>query len=91
MQVIYPGSAPRMSQERSGAQEGWGWGVGRGEDKWRPLWPGPAEGSFSLILRGALECKLHLRVVKTPGKGAGLPYSLPPSVSTTQGAEYKEI
>ena len=80
-----------MSLERSGAQEGWGWGVGRGEDKWCYFWPCPAEGSFNLILRGALECNLHLRVVKTPGKGAGLPYSLHPSVSTIQGAEDKEI
>ena len=29
MQVIYPGSIPRMSLERTGIQEGWRWGGGR--------------------------------------------------------------
>ena len=52
-----------MSLERRGTQE-----KGGEEGKWCHFCPN-AEGSGGSL---SLECKLHLRVVETPGKGAGL-------------------
>lgn len=70
MQVIYTGSTPRTSQERSRKPE-----RGGEDDKQPHFQLSPAEGSFSLILWGSLECS-YVSGCRNPDKGAGLPYSL---------------